>query len=221
MCPNKVGWFIVAFFLIGGIIFYITIPQIMIGQIWITVSIGLAGLYMLLTWRANKSGELRHRGTQGTATILDMTQTGIYINEMPNVRFKFRVEAPGIEPYEVSQSMTVPHIALGALTTGRPLKVFIDRNDRNKLLVDWMGVSTTGAFTISNMGGPPVNISNPAAQQDVLEALKKHGIDPSSGSHDLRQMPAARAAVLEALRKHGIDAAPTTSSESESSKESS
>jgi hypothetical protein len=209
--PNKVGWFIVAFFLIGGIIFYITIPEIMIGQIWITVAIGLAGLYMFLEWRANKSGELRHKGTAATATILEMTQTGTYINEMPQVRFRFRVEPQGGVPYEVSSLMTVPHIALGALTTGTPIKVFIDPTNRNNLLVDWMAVSTAGSFTISQQGGPPIGVSNPEAQQAVLDALKEHGIDPAGGSAlDLRQMPAARAAVLEALRKHGIDAAHST-----------
>jgi hypothetical protein len=211
MRPNKFGWVIVGFFLVGGIVFYLTIPQVMIGQIWIVVALGLAGLYMYLEWRANRAGELRQRGTPGTATILDMTQTGMYINEMPQVRFKFRVEGRGMEPYEVNKTMTVPHIALGALTSGLPLQVFIDPKDRNNLFIDWFRLPAAGTFMISNNQGPPINIANPEAQQAVLEALKKHGIDPATGgSLDLRQVPAARAAVLEALRNHGIDVAHST-----------
>jgi hypothetical protein len=112
-------------------------------------------------------------------------------------------------PYEIQKSVVVPLIALGTLSSGRPLTVFVDREDRENILIDWGGGGAV-PFTVSSEGGAPMNVNDPAAQQAVLQALQEHGVDPSKGSVDLRQMPAARAAVLDALRKHGVDAAHAT-----------
>jgi hypothetical protein len=207
MRPNFIGWGIAGFFLIGGIAFFITMPEIWIGQIWITVAIFLLGMYVWMGQRADRQSALRRRGTPGTATILEMNQTGIYVNELPQVKLRLRVEPQGKGAYEVTKSMIIPHIALGALGIGKTLKVFVDPNDSKNLFFDF---SATGPMTISQDSGAPVTIDDPAAQQAVLKALNDQGIDPSRGSVDLRQMPAARAAVLEALRKHGIDAAHST-----------
>ena len=208
MRPNKIGWVIVAFFLAGGIVFTMTIPGIFIGQIWIAVSLLLAGIYLFMGRRADRLGSLRVNGVPGTATILEMTQTGVYVNNMPRVRLRLRVEPDGHDPYEIDKTMTVPHFALGALSAGRPLAVFIDPDDPDEMYIDWSGPG--GGITVSQEGGAPVGVADPAAQQAVMQALAEHGIDPTTGSIDLRQLPAARAAVLEALRTHGIDAAHAT-----------
>ncbi len=52
-----------------------------------------------------------------------------------------------------------------------------------------------------------VDLSNTNAGEAVLDALREHGVDPTTGAVDLRQVPAAREAVLRALREHGIDVA--------------
>jgi hypothetical protein len=88
--------------------------------------------------------------------------------------------------------------------------VYIDQTDRENLMIDWSGGGAAAPFTISPQGGAPVSVGDPGAQQAVMQALKGHGIDPSTGSVDLRRLPAARAAVLAALCSHGIDAAHST-----------
>lgn len=55
-----------------------------------------------------------------------------------------------------------------------------------------------------------VDLSNTNAGEAVLDALREHGVDPTTGAVDLRQIPAAREAVLRALREHGIDVAHAT-----------
>ena len=62
MRPNKVGWVLVAFFAIGGIFFWLTIPEIFIGQIWVGVAALLAILYVVMTVRANKANKLALTG---------------------------------------------------------------------------------------------------------------------------------------------------------------
>ncbi|HVE75615.1 MAG TPA: SHOCT domain-containing protein [Actinomycetota bacterium] len=209
MRPNRIGWGLVVFFLLGGVAFFLTIPEIWIGQIWIAVSLGLAAAYLFMNWRADKSDELRATGIPGKATILEMTQTGVYINEIPQVRLKLRIDSQELPSYEVDKKMLVPHIALGALSSGNPLSVFIDRQDKDNFAIDWF---PSGGIKVNAEGSGQLSVNDQGAQQAVLQALKDHGIDPQSGAVDLRQMPGARAAVLKALESHGIDAAHATAS---------
>jgi hypothetical protein len=203
---NPVGWFLVLFFLIGGIAFWITIPDIFIGQIWVVVALGLAALYFFIGRRGAAQEKIKREGIPAQAQILSAEQTGMYVNEQPQVKLHLRIEGQGVEPYEVQKRVVVPFIALGTLSSGRPLSVYIDREDRDNVVIDWGGSGAAPA-TISHEGGPPVDLNaNPAARQAVMQVLEKHGINPT-GAVDLRQNPAVRAAVLEALNQHGVDVA--------------
>jgi hypothetical protein len=204
---NPVGWFLVVLFLGGGILFWITIPEIGIGQIWVAVSLLLVVIYSVVGRRAKAARRLRQEGIPGRATILEMTQTGTYVNEQPMVKFRLRIEATGVPAYEVEERMVVPLIALGTLTSGQPLTVYIDREDHKRFTIDWGGGLGAPAMTVSSQGGTPVNLaSNPAAVQEISKILEQRGIE-AAGEIDLRQDPAARQEVLDALRRHGVDAA--------------
>jgi hypothetical protein len=218
MRPTSVGWFLVALFLVGGAIFTVVMPDIWIGQIWMAVALGLAAYYVVMIRRATRAERLKREGIPGEGRILEMTQTGTYVNQQPRVRLKLRIEAPGVPAFEAEDTYTVPLIALGALTGGRALRVYLDRADPARFTIDWFGEGGRAPALASFGGAAPIDLNaNPAAREAVLETLRSHGIDPE-GSVDLRQRPAARAAVLDALARHGIDvahgvaaAAPTTS----------
>ena len=213
MRPNKTGWGLVGFFFIGGIFFWITEPDIWIGQIWVAVSVFLGVVYLLMTKKANFADALRATGVRGDAQILEMTQTGTYVNNQPRVKLKLKVSAPGVPAFEDTRTETVPLIALGQLTAGAPLAVYMPAGRPQDYVIDWSGAgsidpSTYAPMTVSSAGGPTSQIPPGSdAGQAVMATLKQYGIDPSSGTVDLRNMPAAREAVLKALREHGIDAA--------------
>ena len=76
------------------------------------------------------------------------------------------------------------------------------------------GFGDMSGYTTTSMtvGGTQVNVPMAAAQASeagaaIMAALKAHGIDPSSGTVDLRSLPGARAAVMKALSEHGLDLA--------------
>jgi Short C-terminal domain len=205
---NPVGWFIVAFFLIGGVAFWIALPWVGIGQIWVAVAVGVGLLYLWMGRRADRAESLRTAGAPGTAQILEMTQTGVYINENPQVKMRLRVEAQGIAPYEVEKRATVPLIALGTLGSGRPLTVYVDRADHESVCVDCSGAPAAAGggipFTFSFEDGSTADISSDAAaQKEVLDVLHANGMDPASGTLDLRANPRVREAVLDVLRRRG------------------
>lgn len=213
MRPARFGWAILAFFLIGGIAFWITMPEILIGQIWVGVAVLLGIIYVWMFMRAEQADELRQTGTPGQAQILEMTQTGVYVNEQPRVKLRLAIQAPGVAPFEDTKTHTVPLVALGRLTSGTPLQVYLSRENPSEYVIDWFGApagapAVMGPITVQNQQGGAVTVQgNPGAAEAVMKALSDHGIDPTTGAIDLRQLPAARAAVLRALEAHGIDAA--------------
>ena len=206
MRPNWIGWILVLFFFFGGLGFWMAIPEIFIGQIWVAVSLFLAVLYVFMTLRAGRADAMRRTGVRGQAQILQMTQTGTYVNNMPRVKLRLRIEAPGIMPFEDERTMTVPMIGLGHLSGGT-LTVYLKPDKPTEYVVDWSaGAAPAAGISVQGQGGS-MGVSDPGAQQAVMEALKAHGIDTSSGNVDLRQLPGAREAVLQALQQHGVDAA--------------
>src|SRR5919199_2836800 len=109
------------------------------------VAVVIAIVYFLVNRRASAMQELTQTGLPGQAQILEMTQTGVYINENPQVKMKLRVEARGLAPYECEKKVTVPMIALGMLGSGRPLSVYVDPADHENIYIDWSGAPAGGA----------------------------------------------------------------------------
>jgi hypothetical protein len=216
---NAGGWFIVAFFLIGGIAFTIALPSIGIGQIWIVVAAVIGVIYLVINRRTSQKLALRQKGLPGTAQVLEMSQTGVYINENPQVKMKLQVQATGIAPYQCEIKATVPLIAIGMLGTGRPLTVYVNPDDHEDIFIDWSGQSAAAAmssmpgapvtagsmpFTFAFPDGSNVDLSNDAAaQQEILDVLKAKGLDPHQGTLDLRSNPDARSAVLDVIARRG------------------
>jgi hypothetical protein len=152
--PNAIGWFIVAFFLIGGIAFWVALPWVGIGQIWVAVAVGIGALYLFMGRRAGRAEALRTTGLPGQAQILEMTQTGVYINESPQVKLKLQIQATGIPPYQLEKRITVPLIALGMLGSGRPLTVYVDPSDHEKVFFDW-SAAAAGGVAVPGGGDKP------------------------------------------------------------------
>src|SRR5688572_8250744 len=100
MRVNPIGWSIFALFFFGGIAFTVIQPEgeTSLGPIWVGVSLLLATIYLSMGRRARKAEQLKREGIPGQAQVLEMTQTGVYVNEQPRVRLKLRVEAPGVTP---------------------------------------------------------------------------------------------------------------------------
>jgi hypothetical protein len=208
---NAGGWFIVAFFLIGGIAFTIAMPEIWIGQIWIAVALLVGVIYLAINRGTNRKLALRQSGLPGTAQVLEMTQTGVYINENPQVKMKLQVQAQGIAPYQCEIKATVPLIAIGMLGPARPLTVYVNPNDHEDIFIDWSNQSigapvAAGSmpFTFAFPDGSSVDLSSDAAaQQEILDVLRAKGYDPHQGALDLRSNPDARAAVLDVIARRG------------------
>jgi hypothetical protein len=76
------------------------------------------------------------KGILGEAEILWREQTGTYINELPQVKFKLLIKTSLNEPYEVEYKDVVSMLDLPAIKVGASLPVYVDPdNEKNILLM--------------------------------------------------------------------------------------
>jgi len=119
------------------------------------VGIGLIAAGIIVGRRAASTDALLATGTPGTAAITGLTQTGMYMNENPQIRMQLLVTLPGQTPYAAQHTEIVPLMLLGRLSSGQPLQVRVDPMNLNRIAVDW-GASGFGV-------GAPMAAAMPAA----------------------------------------------------------
>ncbi|MER7277381.1 hypothetical protein ABT369_23355 [Dactylosporangium sp. NPDC000244] len=92
---------------------------------------------------------LLERGVRGTAQVLGARQTGVYVNEQPQVALQLRITAPGHGTYDTTVKEFVPLIATGMLAAGRPLTVLVDPLDPAKVLIEWSFAAAPAPLAVS------------------------------------------------------------------------
>lgn len=80
---------------------------------------------------------LEQTGVPGTARVLSVTDVSTDGEFPPEVDLLLAVSVPGRPAYQVARHETVPRIAVGRLTDGRPLPVLVDPAQPGQLVIDW------------------------------------------------------------------------------------
>ena len=81
---------------------------------------------------------LEQTGVPGSARILSVTDVSTDSEFPPEVDLRLAVTVPGRPTYEVARHDTVPRLAIGRLTDGRPLSVLVDPAQPDQLVIEWM-----------------------------------------------------------------------------------
>lgn len=197
------GWVLVVFFGVGAVLYRQINPERWITQIWLGVAALLAVLYVVMRMRAKSTKNLLSTGVRGRADILELTQTGTFINKHPVVTLRLWIEAPGVLPFEAPLTMAVPPILLGALQPGRPLTVVVDPADPQKFVVDWSGISASPQIAFSTPDGRTTNLAgDPTATTALMQIFQKYGLE-SGKVMDFRGNPQVRGEILTALQRAG------------------
>lgn len=156
-------WLIIigAIFLIVGVVVVLTLGNIpfagggmlLMGGIFAVVGFALIVIGIIVGRRAAVTDQILATGIAGTAQITGLTQTGMYMNEQPQISMNLMVMLPGQAPYAATHKEFVPLILLGRLTTGQPLAVKVDPANPQKVVVDWQNLGAVGMMG-SPMGMP-------------------------------------------------------------------
>jgi hypothetical protein len=127
------------------------------GGILLLLSMGL----MLWAWRWSKraaeASRLRATGVAGQATILGMRQTGVYLNEQPQIELNLQIQTHMHGPYQATTREYVPLMLLGTLTGGRPLPVKVDPANPMNFVIEWESAMAGGMPIGAQLGAgmPP------------------------------------------------------------------
>jgi hypothetical protein len=142
--------------------------------------VGLALLYYGL--RAGRKAEEVERiettGLAGQAAITGLTQTGMSLNDNPQVEFDLSVDVPGRASYAAKRKEFVPLIMLGQIAPGAVFPVKIDPADPSNVVIEWQGAPAARmpAQTAwpAGTGGP--GAASPETLQQVQDLATGTGI---------------------------------------------
>jgi hypothetical protein len=149
--------------------------MLLMGGIFAVVGAGLIVAGVVVGRRAAATDQILQTGVAGQATITALTQTGMYLNDQPQISMNLLVSLPNQVPYAATHKGFVPLMLLGRLTSGAPLAVRVDPLDLNKIVVDW-GASGFAAGA-PMLGAMPMAPSQPMA----AAASTASGMDESLG----------------------------------------
>lgn len=84
---------------------------------------------------AQKAQHLMANGRQGTATVVALRQTGMFVNENPQVELDLDVSIEGLEPYRATHKQVLAMIAVPQFQPGASVPVRVDPHDPQSLIV--------------------------------------------------------------------------------------
>lgn len=129
------------------------------------LSVGL--LWWARRWARgyHEAQRLRASGVPGQAQILSMRQTGVYMNEQPQIQLNLQVQTEMHGPYQTTVTEYVPLMLLGTLSRGRPLPVKVDPADPQNLVIEWESAMSGGM----PMGGLQAGMAAAPASADTSQ----------------------------------------------------
>jgi len=181
-----IGLFIGAFVQLGLFVLFVGLfatgaagpaglPLLLTGIVLGVVGVILALVGRRMLHRYNEAQRLRAEGVDGQAQIMEMGQTGVTMNDQPQIRLRLMVTTPVHGTYEITLKEYVPLMLLGRLSNGLPLPVKVDRNNRENLVIDW----SSGGVPVVAMAGvgamPPMPAPDPAQADAIKQRLLATG----------------------------------------------
>ena len=187
---RRPGWWLVITAIIelvlAGIFLAVglAVPVLRGGFILTAAILGVLGLALLAWGRRLTRGyeaaqRIKSQGVPGQATIVGMRQTGVYMNEQPQVELQLQVTTEMMAAYPVTLREWVPLMLIGTLTSGRPLPVKVDPSDPQRVVIEWesaLGGGMPMAGAMPTVGGPAMAGTLPSGGDAMKQHLLANGV---------------------------------------------
>ncbi|MEX0754418.1 MAG: hypothetical protein WD206_03375 [Actinomycetota bacterium] len=99
-----------------------------------------------------RAQQIRTTGIASRAAIVSMRQTGMSMNDQPQIELELRYDVPGKGTHTTTRKEYVPLMLLGTLTSGTPLPIKVDPTDPTLVAIEWE--LTRAAATSATAGSP-------------------------------------------------------------------
>ena len=97
----------------------------------------IAGIFLYKKRIKYKETDYAPNSIKGEAKIIEMKQTGIYVNELPQVKFLLRITIPRRLPYQIEYKKIMNSFILNSLHAGAKLPVFVDPDNPERILLGY------------------------------------------------------------------------------------
>ncbi len=111
-------------YVIGGVV--VTFMVFISFMLWFTLGKG-----------ARLKAQLRESGVLGQAQILATRETGVRVNNQPQLELQLQVAVAGHQPYAAIHREVVSMVHLGRLTPGTSLTVRVHPSDPSLMVIEW------------------------------------------------------------------------------------
>ena len=150
-------------FLLGGFFFFMgksigwpvddgfTLTAALLGGVGVIMMLFAARM----SRRSKQAEQIQTQGIPGQAVITGMRQTGMYLNEQPQVELQLQVSTQMQAAYQVTKKEYVPLMMLGTLTSGRPLPVKVDPVNPQNIVIEWGSAASFGGPVGAPIAGMP------------------------------------------------------------------
>ena len=154
------------------------------GTIMALVFIGIFGAFFwpLVIKPMITGARLRKNGVAATAKVLEVSDTGVTLNNAPQVKLMLEVNSP-TGTYLVETKQYISRLQTSLFQPGSVIPVLIDPNDRNLISLDYEGKgggasqSAGGNFNTDSVTiGPWAGMSRQAAEQKLVDIDAKNKV---------------------------------------------
>lgn len=144
---NRLGIWLIAFFGLAGFGF-VLVPVLigapaqivailgLLGVIWVIVAGGLVLYARGQRRKAARQDEIFRGGIRGTATVLS-AGSSVTVNEMPLMKLRLELDAPGVGTRSVSHREVMPVFAANRMAPGLVLPAYFDPANPGEFVLVW------------------------------------------------------------------------------------
>jgi hypothetical protein len=112
-------------------------------------------------------------GVSATATILEVRDTGVTVNNSPQIKLLLQVTPPMGMQYKVEMKLLISRLQTYAFQPGMTIAVKIDPNDKDKIAIDNSGSASDSNSSSYSSGYSQQQYFTPQQIQEIQSDLKK------------------------------------------------
>jgi hypothetical protein len=164
----------------GAIGIIIAIVAVILSGQWdaliiIAITVGIVGtvFWRVLFRPMMINSRLSKTGISTMAKVVEVSDTGVTVNNAPQIKLLLEVSPPNGVPYLVETKQLISRLQTAIYQPGSMIPVLIDLNDRDLISINYEGTNAAGNYAGNNNGSPNSVVTGPWTGMSGSEAEKK------------------------------------------------